>query len=227
MANTQLFGITYLETEDFRLSQSLFGAGMAMCDYANTTEGNLRLLNVLAAASRMIDAFCGRDFSPAAKTEQQKFTNGRQFQVNCFPVAEIIQCKIKFTTTFSETLPVTDIYVNNQAQYLEITALNQSQIAIESHLVAVALEEPVIEIIYTSYQSIEPAVRLACGYQAAHLINSGFVDKMMPPNFGKLDMSGLSINNKKGYKSAEEKSAGSMNAEAERLLAPYRSLIVA
>ncbi len=37
-------------------------------------------------------------------------------------------------------------------------------------------------------------------------------------NFGKIDMGGLSVNNKKGYRSSEEMSAGSFSPDAARLL---------
>jgi hypothetical protein len=225
--DTHIFGIAYLDADNFRASQALFGVGMAMCDYPDTPEGNVKLTNVLQAASRIIESFCGKDFSPGEITEQQKFTSPRQFRVNKFPVSSVSSLKIHYSTAAVETIQPAEVFINNQQGYLEITALNFDSVQIAAGILSASLSEPVIEVIYKSLQSVPTSVKLACGYQAAHLINTGFVDKTLPPNFGKIDMGGLSVNNKKGYRSQEEHSAGSISAEAERLLRPFQSFSIA
>lgn len=45
-----IFGAAYLDTDNFRQSQSLFGVGMAMCDYPANDAGDAKLLLALAAA---------------------------------------------------------------------------------------------------------------------------------------------------------------------------------
>lgn len=214
------FGTNYLDAESFRRSAELFGVGMAMCDYPDDGGGNDKLAFVLQAASRQIDAFCGRDFSPAPRAETHVLDlTTWQFTVNNPPVAAVSSCVIRYAIDGAIVIPPDRVYINNQKNYLEITRQLDAGLTILETLGSELLE-PQIEIIYTSLQQIPKNVQLACGFQAGHLINSGFVDKTLPPNFGKIDMGDLSINNKKGYRSSEEMKAGSLSADAERLLAP-------
>lgn len=214
-----LFGIAYLDTESFRNAAALFGVGMAFADYPPSDEGNASLEIVLQAASRAIDAFCGKDFLPDNKTEQQRLIDGTKIVVNNFPVAEIVSCSLEYSNSTSQDVPTTEIYINNQQNILEITSLNLG--ILQSLEIQKSLPDPVVNIVYKSLQSIPNPIKLACGYQAGHLINTGFVDKTLPPNFGKVDIGDLSINNKKGYKSSDEVKASSISPDAERLLTPF------
>ncbi len=213
-----LFGTAYLDAESFRDMAGLFGVGMAFCDYPATNDGNAKLLRVLQAASRAIDAFCAKDFAPADRSEQHALDlTTWQFKVNRPPVTEIVSCTIRYAADGTITIHPSKIYVNNQQRFCEITRdLDGSLMILET--IGTELREPQIEVVYKSTQDIPMHVKLACGFQAGHLINSGFADKVLPPNFGKIDMGGLSVNNKKGYRSSEEMSAGSFSPDAERLL---------
>lgn len=220
------YGTAYLDVESFRQSAALFGVGMSLsCDYPESTEGNTAIAFALQAASRHIDAFCARTFTPEDLKEQHLFDPATwRFQVNNPPVTEIVSCAIRYGLNSTITILPADIYVCNQQKYLEIVRRLESLTTLE---IGTELINPVIEVVYKSLQTVPANVQLACGYQAAHLINEGFVDKMLPPNFGKLDLTGLSINNKKGYKSSGEKLAETISPGAERLLISERKISIA
>lgn len=220
------YGTAYLDTESFRASAAMFGVGMSLaCDYPATTEGDAKLAFVLQSASRHIDAFCARDFIPADKSEQHPFNlETWRFSVNNPPVTSIVSCAIRYGLDSTITIPPADVFINNQQKYLEIIRRLEAVTTME---IGTELLSPVVEIVYKSLQAVPINVKLACGYQAGHLMNSGFVDKILPPNFGKIDMEGFSVNNKKGYRSSEEMSAGSFSAEAERLLIAEKKFSVA
>ena len=215
--SVSIFGAAYLDVLNFRAAAALFGAGMAMCDYP-AGSGDSALLNALAAASRMIDNHCGRDFLPEPKNETHRLdlTNWR-FQTNNPPVFQIVSCRVRYASDGYILINPDRVYINNQQNYCEITRTFDGGLTILDQI-GTELAEPQVEVVYQSRQDVPANVRLACGYQTAHLINSGFVDKTLPANFGKLDLGGLSVNNKKGYKSSDEQQAGSLSAEAKRLL---------
>lgn len=219
-----LFGTAYLDAESFRAHAELFGVGMSFADYADDDK---KLLRVLQAASRDIDAFCCRDFSPEAKTETQTLdlTNW-QFKVNNPPVIEIVSCKIRYAVDGFFNVSPDRVFVNNQKNYLEITRFADEGLAMLGSI-GTEISEPQVEITYKSLQDVPKHVKLAAGFQAGHLINTGFVDKMVPTNFGKIEMGDLVMNNKKGYRTHEEQKAGSFSADAARLLAQEIKISIA
>jgi hypothetical protein len=216
-----LFGIPYLDAESFRAHAELFGVGMAFADYPDSPEGIAKLNRVLQAASRAIDSECCRDFSPADKSETHRLDRQTwRFSVNNPPVSSVVSCLVRYATDGTISINSSRIFVNNQQNYLEITRFNDEGLAMLG-AIGTEISEPQIEIVYKSLQDVPRHVRLACGYQAGHLINNGFVDKALPPNFGRLEMEmgDLKINNKKDYRSTEEMKSGSFSAEARHLLA--------
>ena len=221
-----LFGVAYLDAESFRYNADLFGVGMALADYPAGNEGNKKLAKVLQAASRAVDAFCAREFTPENRSETHRLDRMTwRFSVNNPPISSIVSCAIRYGTDATIALDVWRVFVNNQEGYCEITRDLGGETFVAETLQSISA--PQIEIVYKSLQNVPKAVALATGYQAAHMINNGFVDKTMPPNFGKLDLGGLSVNNKKGYRSAEEMRSGALSAEAERLLSTYRKFSAA
>jgi hypothetical protein len=214
-----LFGTAYLDAESFRAHAELFGVGMAFADYPESPEGDKKLDRVLQAASRAIDAETGRNYSPESKTETHRLDlRNWRFSVNNPPVIEIVSCKIRYATDGVISVNPTRVFISSQQNYLEITRFSEEALALLG-TIGTEISEPQVEIEYKSLQTVPSNVRLACGYQAGHLINSGFADKTLPPNFGKLEMGDLKINNKKGYRSSEEMRSGSFSAEARHLLA--------
>lgn len=224
----ELFGIPYLDAENFRFNANVFGVGMPLdCAYPATTEGNQKLALVLQAASRMIDAHTCRDFSPENRSEQHEFNfvSGR-ISVNNPPVAEIVNFRIIYSPGNYQQFTADDFYINNQLSFIELTALTAG-FGIVTEILKLGLTNPVAEITYKSYQDVPKPVSLACGYQAAKMINEGFVDATLPPNFGQLDMDGITVNNKKGYRlKAEDIQAAQMDSSAEQLLSAYKSITV-
>ncbi len=220
-----IFGVAYLDAETFRASAELFGVGMAFTDYPDTPDGDSKLSRVLQAASRTIDAFCGQVFTPDDIVETQSFDPETwQFSTNNQPVISISACVMRLGVTSTMTIPPNHLYINNQKGYVEIGRDYQAAILVSN--TPLWLSEPQIEVTYKSAQSVPSPVKLACGYQAGHLINTGFVDKLLPANFGKLDIGGLSVNNKKGYRSSEEMTSGSLSPDAERILTPLKQFSV-
>ncbi len=224
---SELFGNAYLDAESFRKNATLFGVGMAFCDFPDDDEGNEKLLNVLQAASRMIDSEAGKDFTPGNRSEQHLFDFAkRQIKVNNPPVSEIISVNIIFSPGASQVFTPQDCYINNQLSYIEITDLAIGLGVITNYL-NLGLSDPVAEIVYKSAQDVPKHVALATGYQAAKMINEGFVDTQLPPNFGQIDMGGLTINNKKGYRlKAEDVNATVIDPMAKKLLNSDKTITV-
>lgn len=220
-----VFGTAYLDAESFRAAAELFGVGMSLADYPVGAD-EAKLTRVLQAASRAIDAFCGKVFTPGALNEKQPFDKTTsQFRVNNPPVATITSCVIRVSVDNTVTVDVADLYINNQKGYVEIGQDAQSTLLITQQFAS--LSEPIVEVTYTSLATVPKEVALAAGFQAGHMINSGFVDKIAPPNFGKLDMDGLKISNEKGSRSQEQGWDGSMSPDAVRLLTPHKRFVAA
>lgn len=221
-----LFGVAYLTAEEFRSSTMLFGVEMSFVQFPNDTDGNKALDKVLQAASRAIDAYCGKTFTPDDLSETHPLDPQTwQFSVNNPPVASISSCVLRYAIEGTLTIETDRLFINNQQGYVEISRSLDGTLMILDAINAINL--PQVEITYKSLQSVPNPVKLATGFQAGHLINSGFVDATIPANFGKLDIQGMALNNKKGYRSSEELRAGSISADAERLLQQYQRFVAA
>lgn len=223
-----LFGVAYLDAEDFRPSAKLFGVEMSfVSSYPDTEDGNAALDLVLQAASRAVDAFCGKVFTEDEITENHDLDTATwQFAVNNTPVASITSCLIRHSVNGTITIDPAKIYINNQKGYCQITWAISALDVIVAQL-GTALTEAQIEVVYKSLQTVPNNVKLATGYQAGHMINSGYVDAKAPPNFGTVDIGGLKLNNRKGFKSAEDLQAASFSLDAERLLQGFRKFVAA
>lgn len=226
MPTAELFGAAYFDAEKFRLNATLFGVGKSFADFPNTDDGNAKLTYVLQAASRMIDTFCGKSFTPGDISETHELDlETWQFKVNNPPVISISSCVIRYAIDGIFTIEPNRIYINNQKNYLEVTRMIDGSLSILEQI-GTEIAGPQVEITYKSLQSVPAKVQLATAYQAGHLINTGYVDATLPPNFGKVDMDGLTINNKKGYKSAEEVRASTYSPEATELLISERPFAI-
>ena len=226
MSIPEIFGVAYFDAEKFRQSATLFGVGKALADYPDTDDGNQKLTFVLQAASRMIDTFCSKEFTPGDISEVHELDlETWQFRVNNPPVVSISSCVIRYAIDGVFTVQPDKIFINNQKNYMEITRMIDGSLSL-LEAIGTEIAGPQVEITYKSLQSVPSKVQLATAYQAGHLINTGYVDATLPPNFGKIDMDGLSINNKKGYKSADEVKAATYSPEATELLISMRPIAV-
>lgn len=224
-----LFGTAYLDAESFREHAELFGVGMSIANYpvpeSPSPATETKLNRVLQAASRAVDAFCGREFTAGDFVEKHILDMITwRFSVNNGPVSTISACVIRLGIESTITIPTGRLYIDNQRGYVEIA--RDMQTAIVASGTPTSINEPTVEVTYKSLQTVPSPVKLATGYQAGHMINNGFVDAAIPANFGALDLEGLVMNNKKGPKSSEEAWVSSFSPEAERLLTPFKSFVV-
>ena len=223
--DANLFGTAYLDAENFRANAAAFGVGMSLADYPAGNAGDQALSRVLQAASRLIDSHTGLDFSPEPRTEQHLFDFGtRRIKLNNPPVSAVNSFRVVFSPGTNQVFNSSDFYINNQLGYVELTDIAVGFGIITEYL-SLGLSDPVAEITYTSYLDVPRPVKLACGYQAGKMINDGFVDKTIAPNFGQLEINGLTVNNKKGYRlKAEDIKASTLDPTAEKLLSQFKKI---
>lgn len=223
---SDLFGVAYLDAESFRATAKLFGVGVAFIEYPTGSAGDTKLAHVLQAASRSVDQFCGKVFTPANITEKCRLIQPqRQFVVQNPPVAEIVSCAIRYAKEGAITIPAENVYINNQQGYCEISQIDEATIAVYESLGS-EIDGPIVEVVYKSLQSVPNPIKLATGYQAGYMINRGFVDTMVPSGLGAIDLGGMALNSRKGRKESEDED-NSFSPEAAKLLAPYRRLVAA
>lgn len=226
---TDLFGAAYLDAADFRNYADLFGAGMALAKYPDDDVGNNKLQAALAASSRTIDSLCGRSFLPGNISEQHLFDPAvKRISVNSPPVMELVEFKVRTSPGTIMQFQVSDVYVNNQKGYVELSNLAKSE-ALIADLLQMGLSQPQAEIVYKSYQSVPQKIRLACGYQTAFEINSGFVNSTLPPSFGRLEIGGIKVGNVSKQKFSQDSnvSVNRVAPQLEELLAEFKKLSVA
>lgn len=227
MVPDDLFGIAYLDAESFRAAAGLFGVGVAMSGYPDDDTGNQKLEFALQAASRVIDSYCCRNFIGDPISEQHRITGDVwKFTVNCPPVSSVEACSIRYAIDSTLIIKPSDVYINNQEGLLEIPRGIDAVAQILS-ILGSELENIVAEVLYYSFEDIPPAVRSATGYQAAMMMNGGYVDANVPANFGAIDLGGMKLNNRKGSRNSADAFDGSIAPEAARLLLPYRKISVA
>jgi hypothetical protein len=220
-----LFGTAYLDAESFREMRTFFGAQMSVASYPDTDEGNANLDRALQAASRAIDAFCGKHFLSSNITENHQLDASWRFSVNNPPVASLVSCVLRFAIDRTMTLDIDNIYVNKQKGYCEIGRLDESVMSVAQALGNEII--PQIEVVYKSLQSVPHEVKLAAGYQTAYMLNNGFVESSAPAQMGVIDLGGLKINNVKGRRSSDEQRALALCPEAQSLLQAHRRITVA
>ncbi|HEX8564132.1 MAG TPA: hypothetical protein VF648_00590 [Pyrinomonadaceae bacterium] len=179
-----LFGKAYLTTEEFREMTDVFGVDVALSKYPEGDAGDNRLLGALAAASRTIDAACNRGFgAEEIQIENHTFnTATRRIKVNSPPVVELLEFKIRTAPGSVSSFNVSDVFVNHQENYLELTSLALGG-SLTTPLLSLGMNEPQAEIRYKSFAKIPQKIKLACGYQAAWSINQSYVNSIAPPNY--------------------------------------------
>ncbi|HEX8685728.1 MAG TPA: hypothetical protein VF654_04475, partial [Pyrinomonadaceae bacterium] len=156
-----ILGALYLSPEDFRKRASAFGARVALPEDEDELKAHL------AGASRAIDAFCGRPFSPEAVTETHRLdAETRRVSVNRPPVLELTGFTILSGPDRSFAVETSQVFVNRQENYLEVVSWG-ALIGLAAGAGSLGIIEPQAEVTYKSYQDVPQAVAAACGYAAA------------------------------------------------------------
>jgi hypothetical protein len=186
-----ILGAAYIDPEAFALRAHIFGAGMSI---QNATRESL--LALAAAASREIDAVCGRGFGPEVQKETHRWnSNTRRIFVNAPPVVELQVFRIRVGARSAVVeFQSEDVYYNPQAKYLELVAFSTGDYMLAPYL-QMDLIEAQVEIEYKSFETVPEKVVMATGYTMGQLANDGFVNQILPPGFGELQIGGTKIRN--------------------------------
>ncbi|MBI3654063.1 MAG: hypothetical protein HY231_23785 [Acidobacteria bacterium] len=189
-----LLGVIYISPDYFIENARMFGCAKAI----QGLDAN-SITPLLAIASRMIDAYVGRDFAGGEIHENHKFDlNSRRIKINRPPLQTLISYRLRtapgLVSSFAVT-PVTDdgennisfgsIYYNRQENYLEVASLAMAS-SMTAQLVSLGISEPQVEIVYTSYADVPKEVITATGYMAAHLINDSAANQVIAPGLASV-----------------------------------------
>ena len=185
-----VLGVCYLDPEAFVKRAHVFGVGMAIQNY--TRED---LLALLADASRRVDEICGRSFAPEPIRELHAWNERtRRVIVNSPPVAELVSFKLLSSNEVVADFAVEDVFYSEQENYLELLSFSLGTL-ISTPLLQYGLTQVQAEVVYKSHQTPPAAVLRATGMIAAHRANGGFVNALVPAQFGTLKLGGSSFNN--------------------------------
>jgi hypothetical protein len=208
-----VLGALYLSVNDFKARAKVFGVQAALPE----SDDDVKAL--LAAASRAIDAFCGRAFTPDVITETHRIDlRTRRIAVNQPPVQELTGYKIIAGPGMESEVELAAVYVNNQENYLELVSLQQS-IVLTGDRTSLGMSEAQVEVKYKSFASVPQSVAVACGYAAAKFANLAYSSGNMPDGISRVKI---------GNSFDMTRQGGEMELPAisRQLLAPLRRIAV-
>ncbi|MGB9180066.1 MAG: hypothetical protein WCB68_12535 [Pyrinomonadaceae bacterium] len=186
LSSDQVLGASYLSPQDFLDRAEFFGAQVSIAD--KTAQG---LQSLAASASRAIDAYCQRGFSPSAITERHTWNGARRrVSVNQSPVMTLQSFVIIAALDHEIEIPVADILINNTRNFLEVTPAGAELISSGSDNNTDLLEAEV-EVVYLSYQSIPAKVSTACGYTMAKMANEAYSSAQVPDGLTRIRLDGV------------------------------------
>jgi hypothetical protein len=154
---------------------AFFGAQTAIA--GQTAE---ELVPLAAMASRAIDAYCGREFSPAPIIETHQWNpHTRRISVNQPPVMTLQSYQLITGPGQEFSFNVSQVLVNNQENYLELATLAGVEEVVFEMLAGVM--EPQVKVTYLSYSSVPQKVVVACGFTMAKMANDALAAAMLTP----------------------------------------------
>jgi len=172
----EVFGTLYLSVEDFASRATMFGLSSSVLP----DEDDI-IQAYLAAASRLIESKTNKTFVPDDHVEQHNWNaETRRITVNNPPILSVSDYRIYTGTTTYATMPTNALFINNQENWVEVTALTAAG-NLTSMLLTVGLFHPIVQITYKSSQEVKQNIMLATGYIAAALINQSFIDQGIQP----------------------------------------------
>jgi hypothetical protein len=194
LTSDSIFGVSYISPNEFSSHSDLFGVSVALPDSDDKIQG------FLSAATLWINANTQRNWDGTVEHDEQHLwdPNSRRIYVNFPPVSSVTTYEI-FTgaNVHASFDPDTAVFINGQSGYLELSAL--SVVGPSSALLLTGINEPVVHIVYKSIQNIPENVKLATGYIAASMMNSGYVEAQAPGGLKDIkigSMASLSIDTK-------------------------------
>src|SRR5258708_7037112 len=114
-----VFGICYIEPDYLSNNAAALG-----CEQAIAGLDNSQITSLIALASREVDNYCGRTFTPDPISENHRFDPAtRRISVNNPPVSELISFNIRIAPKVVSTFDVDNVLINNQENYLELASL--------------------------------------------------------------------------------------------------------
>lgn len=216
LATDSILGATYLNPAEFTSRAVVFGVRAAL-----PTDSSL-IQAALAAASRAIEAECGRSFLPDDITETHRFDPvRRRISVNQPPVMALTAFHLVIGPTMRSDVSTSAVYVNNQENYLELVSFAQA-VVITPKLVTLGLTEIQAEVVYKSYQSVPEGVAAACGFTAGKILNEMYTSSQMPDGITRVKLgNALDVQRR-----ATADDAGLVPPIAKTLLNPYKRIAV-
>ena len=189
-----ILGTIYLDATAFLNSAGIYGCARPVAAYTNT-----QVISLLALASRQVDAFTLREFTPGTITENHTYSpNTRRIFPNQPPVMSLISYAIQLTPGAAPA-PVTltpvingygggsdygvsygGVIYNRSENYLELDTL-ASIATLTPQLVSLGMLEPQVIIQYQSYQAVPAGVQGATGYIAAQIANNARLAGLLIP----------------------------------------------
>ena len=200
--NDSVLGTCYIPVSAFKVKARSFG-----CNVSTSLFGYTDLVAAVALASRLVDAYCGRQFDGATIYENHKFSmeTRRIYPVNP-PVVNLTTYSIQTAPGSYQTVlttPVlTDAGSNNisygaivysqQENYLELASLAVIT-AITPVLISLGITEPQVRIAYTSYGSVPAQVATATGLIAAAVCNESRANDLAPVGLNSISTEDQSV----------------------------------
>ena len=191
-ASDSILGTPYLDPQGFIDRAASFGAGVAVAGKTATD-----VLPLVAAASRAVDAYCGRTFLSGEISETHAWdARTRRTKVNQPPVATLVSYHIRFGAGAGNLteFDAAQVFVSNQENYLELAelALAASPL-IASGLFSLGLTEAQVEIVYVSLATVPQQVAAATGFTAAKMANEGYSSAQLPDGLARMKLGGLEM----------------------------------
>lgn len=182
-----VLGALYLSLADFKARAKVFGVRAAL------PESDDEIKALLASASRAIDAFCGRSFTPAAVVEQHRLDPAtRRVSVNRPPVMGLTSYKLISGPDLSWDVDPSAVFVNNQENYLELVSLAGAIVLTQGQIMP-GLVDTLVEVEYTSFAAVPQAVAVACGYAAGKFANLAYASGQVPDGLASVKLDGVAV----------------------------------
>jgi hypothetical protein len=186
-------GACYASVAQFTTMAGGLGCGVGLA--AINDPGDLAITAILAAASRVVDAFCGREFDLQTIQEDQKWDLlTRRVYPYQPPVANLLSYQIQTAPGSYQNITLTPttvdasgatvsygaIVYDKSRNYLELASLAVLT-SLTPVLVSLGISEPIVRYQYTSFANVPQQVITATSLIAAEMVNKAYRNKRIVP----------------------------------------------